>query len=96
LTTTLTDHRADRVAFIREQLETLGQTGTGPAAIEPDPARTVWTLLRPGDPAAPRREHLLLQAVAQRHAWRAQLDAARHATGGDLPATGPPATAHAA
>ncbi|KPM54687.1 replication initiation protein [Frankia sp. R43] len=87
---TLTDHKQDRVVFIREQLEALGHTATGPAAAETDPARTAWTLLRPGDPAAPRREHLLLQAVAQRHAWRAQLDAARRALTGELPATGPP------
>ncbi|ABW14876.1 replication initiator protein [Parafrankia sp. EAN1pec] len=98
---TLTDHKHDRVAFIREQLEALGQVATGPAATGTDPARTVWTLLRPGDPAAPRREHLLLQAVAQRHAWRAQLDAARAATAGTVttggsPGTGPPAVADAA
>jgi len=83
---TLTDHRHDRIAFIRQQLEALGGTGD-----EPNPDRTVWQLLRPGDPAAPRREHLLLHAVAQRHAWRAQLDAARSAAEqSGLPATGPP------
>ncbi|KLL09842.1 hypothetical protein FrCorBMG51_21885, partial [Protofrankia coriariae] len=43
--------------------------------------RAVWQLLRPGDPATPRREHLLLRAVADRHRWRAQLDAARAARG---------------
>ncbi len=87
---TLTDHRHDRVTFIRQQLETLGHTGDGPAG-DPAADRTAWQLLRPGDPAAPRREHLLLHAVAQRHAWRAQLDAARAAAGGGLlPATGPP------
>ncbi|WP_254858295.1 replication initiator [Protofrankia sp. BMG5.30] len=79
---TLTDHKADRVVWIREQLEALGQVATGPAtATGADPARTVWTLLRPGDPAVPRREHLLLRAVADRHRWRAQLDAARAARG---------------
>ncbi|WP_154675651.1 replication initiator [Parafrankia elaeagni] len=92
---TLSDHKADRVAFIRQQLEALGQTGTGPAAGH-DPARTAWTLLRPGDPTAPRREHLLLHAVAQRRAWRAQFDAARLLTTGpppDVPATAPAASA---
>ncbi|TCJ40725.1 replication initiator [Parafrankia sp. BMG5.11] len=102
---TLADHRADRIAWVREQLEALGHTdsgaGTGPAGGPgpgTDPARTVCTLLRPGDPAAPRREHLLLQAVAQRRAWRAQLDAARAATSdaGGLPVTGPPPPAAAA
>ena len=83
---TLTDHRHDRIAFIRQQLEALGGTGD-----EPNPDRTVWQLLRPGDPAAPRREHLLLHAVAQRHAWRAQLDTARRATAGELPSVRPPA-----
>ncbi|ABD10413.1 replication initiation protein [Frankia sp. CcI156] len=95
----LTDHKHDRVAFIREQLEALGHTATGPAAAtDTDPARTAWTMLRPGDPAAPRREHLLLQAVAQRHAWRAQLDAARRAAPDELPAIGlgPPGRAQAA
>ncbi len=48
---TLTDHRHDRVAFIRAQLETLGHTGDGPAG-EPATDRTAWQLLRPGDPAA--------------------------------------------
>ncbi|KJE20051.1 hypothetical protein FF36_05657 [Frankia torreyi] len=87
---TLTDHRHDRVDFIRQQLAALGATGTGPAAPEDDPARLAWTLLRPGDPAAPRREHLILHAIAQRHAWRAQLgqDTGAGASGGS--ATGPP------
>ncbi len=92
---TLADHRTDRLAWVQAQLEALGQTGSGPVG-EHDPARTIWTLLRPGDPAAPRREHLLLQAVAQRHAWRAQLDRDRRPASGGLPATGPPVTANAA
>ncbi|EFC85959.1 replication initiator [Parafrankia sp. EUN1f] len=92
---TLADHRADRIAWVRQQLEALGHTatGTGPAAAPgpgADSSRTVCTLLRPGDPAAPRREHLLLQAVAQRRAWRAQLDTANAAAPGRHPATGPP------
>ncbi|WP_374404211.1 replication initiator, partial [Frankia sp. Cj3] len=75
---TLTDHREDRKMWIREQLAILGHTGTDDAA-SGRPDRVVWQLLRPGDPAAPRREHLLLRAVADRHHWRTQLDAARAA-----------------
>ncbi|MCK9878556.1 replication initiation protein [Frankia sp. Ag45/Mut15] len=91
---TLTDHRHDRVDFIRQQLEALGATGTGPAAPAGDPTRLAWTLLRPGDPAAPRREHLILHAIAQRHAWRAQLGLATGPGTGEgadgSSATGPP------
>nr|WP_236707263.1 MULTISPECIES: replication initiator [unclassified Frankia] len=87
---TLTDHRRDRVVFIRQQLAALGATGTGPAAPEDDPTRIAWTLLRPGDPAAPRREHLILHAIAQRHAWRAQLGIGTEEGAGGDSATGPP------
>ncbi|WP_322778263.1 hypothetical protein [Frankia sp. Cas4] len=85
MTTTLADHKDDRKTWIREQLAVLGHTGTGTGTgggqgAAPD--RVVWQLLHPGDPATPRREHLLLRAVADRHRWRAQLDAA-HAARGD-------------
>jgi hypothetical protein len=89
---TLGDHKADRVAWIRQQLTALGHDpdGDGPAG-EPSP-RVAWQLLRPGDPAAPRREHLILRAVADRHRWRAQLrDVPAGGTGppGAVSATGP-------
>ncbi|WP_338052776.1 replication initiator, partial [Protofrankia coriariae] len=73
---TLADHKEDRKTWIREQLAVLGHTDTGGT-----PDRVAWQLLRPGDPAAPRREHLLLRAVADRHRWRAQWDVARAARG---------------
>ncbi len=83
---TLTDHREDRKTWVREQLAVLGHTGDearGGQGCASD--RVVWQLLRPGDPAAPRREHLLLRAVADRHRWRTQLDAARAARGDPNP-----------
>ncbi|MBL7498160.1 replication initiation protein [Frankia sp. CNm7] len=93
---TLGDHKADRVDFVRAQLEALGQRpdSNSPAAqasgADPDSAgaaRVAWELVRPGDPDAPRREYLILHAIANRQRWRAQL-AAPTAVGppsGDLP-----------
>jgi hypothetical protein len=86
---TLGDHKTDRVDYVRAQLEALGQrpdTGS-PAGRAPDQSRAsaprvAWELVRPGDPDAPRREHLILHAVADRQRWRAQLS--------DSAATGPP------
>ncbi|WP_322748430.1 MULTISPECIES: replication initiator [unclassified Frankia] len=87
---TLADHKQDRKVRIREQLAVLGHTDTdtGDGGQGAAPDRVVWQLLHPGDPATPRREHLLLRAVADRHRWRAQLDAARaaRAARGDPPA----------
>nr|WP_131788022.1 replication initiator [Protofrankia symbiont of Coriaria ruscifolia] len=77
---TLADHKEDRKTWVRQQLAVLGHTGdSDPVGGSSD--RVVWQLLRPGDPATPRREHLLLRAVADRHRWRAELDAARAARG---------------
>ncbi|WP_254858348.1 replication initiator [Protofrankia sp. BMG5.30] len=76
---TLADHKEDRKVWVRQQLAVLGHTDTG--GQDGGANRVVWQLLRPGDPATPRREHLLLRAVADRHRWRAQLDAARAARG---------------
>ena len=76
---TLGDHKADRVDFVRTQLEALGhrpdvgspaEQATGGQANAP---RLAWELVRPGDPDAPRREHLILHAIANRQRWRAQL-----------------------
>ena len=76
---TLGDHKADRIDFVRTQLEALGhrpdpgspaqQAAGGPA----DVPRVAWELIRPGDPDAPRREHLILHAIANRQRWREQL-----------------------
>jgi hypothetical protein len=80
---TLSDHKADRVAFVREQLRALGKQAdphspvaehaAGESAGPADPPRVAWELVRPGDPDAPRREHLILHAIANRQRWRAQL-----------------------
>ncbi|ADP78110.1 replication initiator [Pseudofrankia inefficax] len=85
---TLGDHKADRVDFVREQLQALGKHAdpNSPAARATDETRAAprvaWELVRPGDPDAPRREHLILHAVAERQRWRTQL--------ADPTATGPP------
>ncbi|ONH36591.1 replication initiation protein [Protofrankia sp. BMG5.30] len=77
---TLADHKEDRKTWVRQQLAVLGHSGdSDPVGGSSD--RVVWQLLRPGDPATPRREHLLLRAVADRHRWRAELDAARATRG---------------
>ncbi len=85
---TLADHRADRVTWVRQQLAALGH----PDAVTPagDGTRVAWQFLHRGDPATPRREHLILRAIADRQRWRAQMDAARGATGppDDVSATG--------
>ncbi|WP_007506784.1 replication initiator [Pseudofrankia saprophytica] len=76
---TLGDHKADRLDFVRAQLEALGhrpddgspaeQTVTNSA----NAPRLAWELVRPGDQDAPRREHLILHAIANRQRWRTQL-----------------------
>ncbi|WP_322761271.1 replication initiator [Frankia sp. Cr2] len=97
---TLADHKEDRKTWIREQLAVLGHTGNGDGGQGGQgatPDRVVWQLLHPGDPAMPRREHLLLRAVADRHRWRAQLDAARAARGDPHPVSATdPSMPHAA
>ena len=78
---TLSDHRADRMAFVRQALAAVGigipvQGGSG----------LIWRKLAPGDPHVPPRTYLILQAIAQRIAWRAEYERAM------LAATGPPPT----
>jgi hypothetical protein len=79
---TLADHRADRMAFVTQALAAAGITK--PAQ---DTSRLIWRKLAPGDPHVPPRTHLIMQAIAQRIAWRAEYDRAM------LAATGPPPTA---
>ncbi len=67
----LADHKADRRAFVAALLDAAGQ--------RIDTRRHVWQLLRPGDPGTPRRDHLILHAIAERHIWRSQLHAAQQA-----------------
>ncbi|MGH3527645.1 MAG: replication initiator, partial [Pseudonocardiaceae bacterium] len=78
---TLADHRADRMAFVTQALAAVGITK--PAQ---DTSRLIWRKLAPGDPHVPPRTHLILQAIAQRIAWRAEYDRAL------LAATRPPPT----
>ena len=75
---TLADHRADRMAFVTQALATVGIT----KPIQ-DTSRLIWRKLAPGDPHVPPRTHLIMQAIAQRIAWRAEYDRAL------LAATGP-------
>ncbi|MDT3444275.1 replication initiation protein [Pseudofrankia sp. BMG5.37] len=76
---TLGDHKADRIDFVRAQLEALGHRPDGgspaeqPVANSANAPRLAWELVRPGDQDAPRREHLILHAIANRQRWRAQL-----------------------
>jgi hypothetical protein len=71
---TLADHRADRKAFVAHALAAVG--------IEKpthDTSRLIWRKLTPGDPHVPPRAHLLMHAIAQRIAWRAEYDRAMSA-----------------
>jgi hypothetical protein len=88
---TLGDHRADRMAFVAQALATVGIEK--PAT---DPSRLIWRKVAPGDQNVPPRVHLLMRAIAEHLAWRAEYNRAMSA------ATGPPlgeetsATPHAA
>jgi hypothetical protein len=85
----LADHRADRRAFVHQALAAAGIEK--PAE---DRARLVWQKVQPGDPSVPPRAHLLMHAIAERIAWRAEYDRALLAAAGppddtDLSATRP-------
>ncbi|MFB9889741.1 replication initiator, partial [Planobispora takensis] len=62
-TKTLTDHRADRRAWV---LETLGLSATE----SPDPNRYVWRKVPSGDPDLPPLGQRLLSAIAERQRQR--------------------------
>jgi hypothetical protein len=64
---TLTDHRADRKAWL---LETLGIP-------DADPARYTWGPVTPGDPDHMPPAQRLLHIVADRQRWHAALTEAR-------------------
>jgi hypothetical protein len=76
---TLADHRADRKAFVAQALAAVGINKP-----TQDTTRLIWRKLAPGDQNVPPRAHLLMHAIAQRIAWRAEYDRAM------LAATGPP------
>jgi hypothetical protein len=70
---TLDDHRAERGAFVRQLLETVGiQPAHGPGD-----GPYVWERTAPNDPDVPPRPVLLLQAVAERQRWKAEYTAAQ-------------------
>jgi hypothetical protein len=76
---TLADHRADRMAFVMQAL-----TAVGIEKQSTDRSRLIWRKLAPGDQNVPPRAHLLMRAIAERIAWRAEYDRAL------LSAAGPP------
>jgi hypothetical protein len=81
---TLADHKADRAAVVREALATAGivapETERMAASVQlPDGSpRFVWTDLKP-DPTIYAR--VILAAIAERHRWRAQYEAAKATAG---------------
>jgi hypothetical protein len=79
---TLADHRADRKAFVAQALAAIGIEKPGQ-----DTSRLIWRKVAPGDPHVPPRAHLLMQAIAERIAWRAEYDRAMVAATGPPPGT---------
>jgi hypothetical protein len=79
---TLADHRADRMAFVAQALAAVGINK--PAQ---DTSRLVWRKVAPGDQNVPPRAHLLMRAIAERIAWRAEYDRAMLAAHGPSPGT---------
>ncbi|TVT48105.1 replication initiator protein [Amycolatopsis rhizosphaerae] len=73
---TLADHKADRKAFVRDMLAAVGIVKP-----EQDTSRLIWRKLNPGDRDAPPRAHLLMHAISERIAWRAEYDRALLAAG---------------
>jgi hypothetical protein len=68
----LSDHRAERTAFVRQLLD---RAGVQPAYAVDDGPFT-WETTKPGDSDVPPRTVLLLHAINQRSRWRADYDAA--------------------
>lgn len=79
---TLTDHKADRMAFVAQALAAVGI-----AKPVQDTSRLIWRKVAPGDPHVPPRAHLLMHAIAQRIAWKAEYDRAMVAATGPPPST---------
>ncbi|MFP5069489.1 replication initiator [Pseudonocardia nantongensis] len=72
----LSDHRTERTAFVRQLLD---RAGVKPAYAVDDGPFT-WETTGPGDTDVPPRTVLLLHAINQRSRWRADYDAAVLAT----------------
>jgi hypothetical protein len=69
----LSDHRAERTAFVRQLLD---KAGVQPSyAVDDGPF--LWERTKPGDSDVPTRPALLLQAISQRQRWRADYLAAQ-------------------
>ncbi|WP_228793050.1 helitron helicase-like domain-containing protein [Nocardia cyriacigeorgica] len=62
---TLPDHKQDRAEFVRQLLARVGIE-------KPDTSHLRVTPVQPGDQSVPPRDHLIMAAIAQRTAWRAQ------------------------
>ncbi|MGW4371695.1 replication initiator [Nocardia takedensis] len=77
---TLPDHKQDRADFVRQLLAQVG-------IVKPDRSHVIVTPVENGDKNVPPRDHLIMSAISQRIAWRAEYDRA-------LLAAGPPGTAH--
>ncbi|MGH3822554.1 MAG: replication initiator [Pseudonocardiaceae bacterium] len=75
---TLADHRADRMTFVTQALAAVGIE-------KPTHNTLIWRKLAPGDPNVPPRAHLLMHAIAERIAWRAEYDRAMLAANGPPP-----------
>ncbi|WP_334026301.1 replication initiator [Nocardia terpenica] len=67
---TLGDHKADRLEFVRARLAAVGIDKP-----TRDPRRYTWTTIAPGT-RTPSRATLLLAAISERVAWRAEYDRA--------------------
>ncbi|WP_283139823.1 replication initiator [Rhizohabitans arisaemae] len=82
---TLAEHRADRRAWVLEQLGVAVDS-------DHDPDRYLWRPIDPGSPKASPLAARLLRAIADRQRWRAQLQAVQDGQ----PPTDIPATREAA
>ncbi|WSF94177.1 hypothetical protein OIE68_45150 [Nocardia vinacea] len=68
---TLPDHKADRIEFVRQVLAAVGHAKSEQAK------GWVVRLTEPSDPDVPRREQLIMSAVAQRSIWQNEYLAAK-------------------
>jgi hypothetical protein len=68
---TLPDHKADRIEFVRQVLAAVG------IAKNEQAKGWVVRLTEPSDPDVPRREHLIMSAIAQRTVWQNEYLAAK-------------------
>ncbi|WP_433679982.1 replication initiator [Nocardia sp. CA-119907] len=68
---TLPDHKADRIEFVRQVLAAVGVAKSEQAS------RWVVRLTESTDPDVPRREQLIMSAVAQRSIWQPEYLAAK-------------------